>query len=106
MPYLTGVGFGKTVGIQMPAGDIGGGVVGVLKAYRRWTLYISGTPADQIRVELSPDGGTTWYEIEESPLVLNANGIVSKEFGYDAGHIRLTNITSTDDTAAQVRGVL
>lgn len=84
--------------------DISGGVTAELSNYDRWTLYLKLTAACDITVELSPDGGTTWYEIEESPFSYGAAGDGTEEFGYDATDIRLTSSTA-DNVTAQVRGV-
>ncbi len=97
---------GRTINIVLPAADINAGVAVALPPFSRWTLYIEGTAADNIRVELSPNGGADWYRIEESPFTIDAQGFSTTELGYDADRIRLTNETGTDVTAAQVRGVV
>lgn len=98
----------ELVDVQFPAGDINAGVEADLKGYERWTLYLSGTAGDEIKIELSPDGGTTYYELDggESPVTLDGNGVLTIEMGYDGNSIRLTNETGTDATAAQIRGTL
>jgi len=84
--------------------DISGGVTGSLSNFDRWTLYINVAGAIDITVELSPDGGTTWYEIPESALSYSAAADDVLEMGYDATRIRLTGSNATNVTA-QVRGV-
>jgi len=94
---------GETVGIA-DAEDISGGVEAELSNYDRWTLYVHVAGAIDITVELSPDGGTTWYEIDESPYSYGGVTDDTEEFGYDADRIRLTGSNATNVTA-QVRGV-
>lgn len=86
------------------AADISGGVTAELSNYSRWTLYIHVAGAIDITVELSPDGGSTWYEIPESALSYSAAADDVLEMGYDATRIRLTGSNATNVTA-QVRGV-
>jgi len=94
---------GETVNVS-DAEDISGGVTAELSNYDRWTLYISVAGAIDITVELSPDGGTTWYEIPESPLSYGAAADDAMEIGYSATNLRLTGSNVTN-TTAQVRGV-
>jgi len=90
--------------VDIADGDISDGVTAELSNYDRWTLFIHVAGAIDITVELSPDGGDTWFEIPESPLSFSAAGDDVNEFGYDATHIRLTG-SNTTVTTAQVRGV-
>ena len=94
---------GETITICKDA-DISGGVTAELKNFKRWTLYLKVAAAMDIKVELSPDGGTTWFTIPESPISFSAAGDDVIEFGYDATHIRLTAST-TDAVTAIIRGV-
>jgi len=84
--------------------DISGGVTARLKNFKRWTLYLKVAAAMDIKIELSPDGGTTWFEAPESPISFSAAGGNIIEMGYDATHIRLTSST-TDAVTAIIRGV-
>lgn len=84
--------------------DISGGKTATLKNFKRWTLYLKVAAAMDITIELSPDGGTTWYEAPESPVSFSAAGDDIIEMGYDATHIRITGST-TDAVTAQIRGV-
>jgi len=86
------------------AADISGGVTAELSNYSRWTLYIHVAGAIDITVELSPDGGSTWYEIPESALSYGGATDDALSLGYDATHIRLTG-SNTTSTTAQVRGI-
>jgi len=94
---------GETVTIASSA-DISSGVTAALKNFKRWTLYLKAAGAIDITIELSPDGGTTWFTIPESPVSFSAAGDDVIEFGYDATNIRLTGSNGTQVTA-QVRGV-
>jgi len=84
--------------------DISGGKTAALKNFKRWTLYLKVSAAMDITIELSPDGGTTWYEIPESPISFSAAGDDVLEVGYDATDIKITGST-TDTVTAQIRGV-
>ena len=94
---------GETITIAS-AEDISAGKTAALKNFKRWTLYLKVAAAMDITIELSPDGGTTWYEAPESPVSFSAAGDNIIEMGYDATHIRLTAST-TDAVTAQIRGV-
>ncbi|RLI73912.1 hypothetical protein DRP04_15250 [Archaeoglobales archaeon] len=94
---------GETITICTNA-DISSGVIASLKNFKRWTLYLKAAAAMDIKIELSPDGGTTWYEIPDSPISFSAAGDDVLEVGYDATHIKLTGST-TDAVTAQIRGV-
>lgn len=85
---------------------ISGGVTATLGNYNRWTLYITVAGAITITLELSPDGGTTWYTWPDPDSDLVFAGAASQifEMGYDANRIRLTGSNATL-TTAQVRGV-
>jgi len=59
--------------------------------------------AVNITVELSPDSGTTYYTIPESPITFPNADEDALEFGYDCTHIKLT-ASSAIHVRAQVRG--
>jgi len=84
--------------------DISAGKTAALKNFKRWTLYLKTAGAIDITIELSPDGGTTWYKAPESPISFSAAGDDVVEMGYDCTHIKLTGSNTTDVTA-QIRGV-
>ena len=94
---------GETITIAS-AEDISAGKTATLKNFKRWTLYLKVAAAMDITIELSPDGGTTWYEAPESPVSFSAAGDDIIEMGYDATHIKLTAST-TDAVTAQIGGV-
>lgn len=97
----------RCINVLLPAADMNSAAVeAALPPFSRWTLYTQGTATDVIMVELSPDGGANWYEIEESPFTIGADNFSTTALGYVATRIRLTNETGTDPTAAQVIGVL
>jgi len=79
-------------------------VTAPLKNYDGWTLYTHVAGAIDITVELSPDGGGTWYEIPESPLSYSEETDDANEVGYNGTDIRLTGSNTTDVTA-DVRGI-
>jgi len=84
--------------------DISGGVTVALKNFKRWTLYLKVADAIDITIELSPDGGNTWFIVPESPISFSAAGDDIVEMGYDATHIRLTG-SNTNAVTAIIRGV-
>jgi len=94
---------GDTIEICRDA-DISGGVEAALKNFKRWTLYLKAADAIDITIELSPDGGTTWFKVPESPISFSAAGDDVVEFGYDATHIKLTG-SNTNAVTAIIRGV-
>jgi len=95
--------YGETV-IIASAEDISGGVTAELSNYDRWTLFVHVADAIDITVELSSDGGDTWFEIPESPLSYSGAADDANDMGYDATHIRLTG-SNTTSTTAHIRGV-
>jgi len=94
---------GATI-IIASAADVSGGVIAALNNFKRWTLYLHTDAAIDITVELSPDGGSSWFLIPESPISFSAAADDVIEFGYDATHIRLTGSNTTPVTAI-IRGV-
>ena len=70
-----------------------------------WDGAALNTTADavSITVELSPDSGTTYYTIPESPITFSDADEDALEFGYDCTHIRLTS-NNAIHVRAQVRG--
>jgi len=99
---LTGATSGEVVTIANNVA-INGGVVGVLNNYQRWTLFIYVSAAINITVELSPDGGTNYYDIAESPISFAVAGDGVYEMGYIANRIRLTGSNASLCTI-QARG--
>ncbi len=85
------------------AEDISGGEEAAIGNYSAWTLYLKAAAAIDVTIELSPDGGTTWYEIEDT-VDFAAAGDEIIEFGFMANRIRLTG-SNANDVTAQVRGV-
>jgi len=94
---------GETITICTDA-DISDGVVAALKNFKRWTLYLKVADAIDITIELSPDGGSTWFTVPESPISFSAADDDIIEFGYDATHIKLTGSNANAVTAI-IRGV-
>lgn len=96
---------GENVQIATAEDISGAGKTGTLKNYLRWTLYLKAADAISITVLLSPDGGTTVYEVPESPIVFSAASDEMIQFGYDANYIKLVG-SNGNNVTAQVRGVL
>jgi hypothetical protein len=97
-------GAGETITIATAA-DISGGVDSATGNFSRWTLFLTVADVIDIDIELSPDGGVTYYDVPESPIVFAAAGDDIIEFGYDATHIRLTG-SNANLVTAQIRGII
>jgi len=89
---------GETVSI-CEAEDISDGVTASLRNYDGWTLYTHVAGAIDITVELSSDGGDTWYEIPESPLSYSEETDDANVIDYNGTDIRLTGSNTTEVTA-------
>ena len=91
------------------AEDISGGVAYVLGETQTVTLFLKVTEATavDVTVELSPDGGSTWYEAsDESPVSVASNEQDKAEhIPYNATHLRISANNQTPVTA-QVREVV
>lgn len=93
------------------AEDISGGKTARTSATESTTLYLSVAAAVDVTVEASPDGGSTWYTLPESPLKLDAPGAdadtndTAVKFGYDFDRLRLSASNGTAITA-QLREVV
>lgn len=85
--------------------DISGGTTFSVADVDRFTIFISGTAADSIKVEFSPDGGSSWYTPDESPVAIGSDGTLVVQVTYACTDVRLTNTTGTDATTVQVREV-
>ncbi len=88
------------------AEDISGGVEARTSDTRSTTLYLSVDGAVNITVEVSPDGGETWYVLPESPLKFSAKGDDAIHFRYDFNRLRLESDDGTVDVTAQLREVV
>jgi hypothetical protein len=71
---------------------------GLLGGYDKWTIYVETSGANNITVELSPDG-TNYYEISESPFAFSAAGEKVQTLNYVAKNIKLTGNSGTGVTA-------
>jgi len=78
------------------AEDISAGTASELGGAASWTLFLGAEGAVEVEVSLSPDGGTTWYVLEESPIVFEEAGAVVEEMGYDGSAIRLEASNATN----------
>jgi len=94
---------GETITIAIDE-DISAGKTAALKNFKRWTLYLKTAGAIDITIELSPDGGNTWFTVPESPISFSGAGDNIIEMGYDATHIKLTG-SNTNATTAIIRGI-
>jgi len=90
--------------VAADAEDISAGIEQVLKDYSRLTFYVHVDGAIDITVEMSPDGGTHWFEIPESPLSYSDVADDVLEVGYDGDRLRITG-SNTTATTFIVRGV-
>jgi len=81
---------GESVVIADGANISGGWFTGTLGCYDRWTLYIATSGTIDVRFELSPDGGTHYFESSDSPLQYVGASEDINEMGYDATNIRIT----------------
>jgi hypothetical protein len=94
---------GNAEGLTIAASDdISGGVSQNINQYMRWTLYFKVVAAIDITVELSPDG-STYYEIDESPISFSSSGDKVFEIGYTGTNIRFTG-SNTTSTTIQLSG--
>lgn len=82
--------------IQLPAGNISGGVTASPASKDERTLYLNVAGAIDVTVELSPDNGSNYYEIDESPFQFTGSGDQVTHFDYDFSSIRLTGSNSTN----------
>ena len=91
--------------LQNPAGDISGGVEQQIGNVSSFTIYLDVGGAVDITVELSPNGGSDYFEIAESPLVFNSTGQDAYHVQYNTASVRLTG-SNTTDVQAIVREVV
>ena len=84
--------------------DISGGIIAELKEFRTWSMYLKVADAIDIKIELSPDGGSTWFEVPESPISFSSADDKVVKMDYSATHIRITG-SNTSNVTAIVRGV-
>lgn len=87
------------------AEDISGGVEAKTSDTRSTTLYLSADAAVDVTVEVSPDGGETWYTLPESPAAFDKAGDDAIKIAYDFNRIRLSASDATAVTA-QLREVV
>jgi len=79
--------------------DISNGVKDDIADVSSFTVYLSAGSAVDVTVELSPDGGTTWYEPEESPVSIDGSTDGVERISYDCNKLRLTGSDTTPVTA-------
>jgi len=83
------------------AAAAGESVSGAIENYGRMTLYTWVSGATQLTVEASPDDGSNWFEIPESPLgPYSAGEEDANIIDYTMTHLRLT--TQSGVTQSQV----
>jgi hypothetical protein len=83
------------------AADISTGVSASVSA-KAHTLMINTDAAIDITVEVSPDAGTNWYEIPESPFSYGSASQDVAKIEYNMDQIRLTGSNSTTAVTAQL----
>jgi hypothetical protein len=94
------------------AANISTGVTASASASESTTLYVAVDGAVELTVEASPDGGSTWFVLPESPLSLDApaQGEDTNDdavvFGYDFNRLRLTASTADVSVTAAIREVV
>jgi hypothetical protein len=86
--------------------DVSAGVETTVGDVTSFTLFLDVGGAIDLTVELSPDGGATWYEPrDESPISFTEANTDLYRIVYDADRVRLTGSNGTAVTA-QVREVV
>jgi hypothetical protein len=83
--------------------DISGGVSASVSS-SSFALLISGTGGDTLKIEVSPDGGTSWYETDESHagITINSNGEQTIQVEYSCTAVRVTNESTALTTVEMV----
>ena len=94
---------GDTLDISNTA-DISGGVNKDIPNFSKYSLFLATGGAIDITVRLSPDGGSTNYLIDESPISFGGAGEKVIELGYTANHIILVG-SNANNVTSQIRGV-
>lgn len=90
--------------------DLTGGVEAEVGNVSAFTLYLGVSTASSVEVEvevyLSPDGGTTYYEPDESPVALASDDESAVEhIPYNASAVKLVASDATP-VKAQIREVV
>lgn len=96
---------GDHTGLTDGAEDISSGVETEIANVLAFTLYVGAQGAVDVTVDLSPDGGTTWFEAPESPVTFSEAGSDITRIEYHASRIRLTG-SNTTNVEATVREVV
>lgn len=86
-------------GVEQAVGNVGS-----------FTVYLKAQDDTTVTIELSPDGGESWYEMSESPVEMTVATAESEtdatvHFNYNASRLRLTADTAAT-VDAQVREVV
>lgn len=97
--------WGGSSGLTDGAEDISSGVQAEVGNVPAFSLYLSVDGAVNVAVELSPDGGETWYTVPESPVEFGAEGDDIVHIRYNATNVRLTGSNATT-VKAQIREVV
>lgn len=92
-------------GLTDGAEDISDGIEAAIGDVSAFTLFLGATGAVDVEVQLSPDGGTTWYVTPESPVSFSEADADIVHIKYNANRIRLagSNVTPVE---VQVREVV
>ena len=85
--------------------DLSGGVEHVIGNVPAVTVYLSAAGSVSVKFEASPDGGTTWFTLPESPVEFTGAGDDVIHIKYNLDRLRLT-ATNTTGVQAVVREVM
>lgn len=97
--------WGGSSGLTDGQEDISDGTSVEVGDVTAFSLYLSAAGAVIIDVELSPDGGSTWYTAPESPVEFTESDDDIVHIEYNATNVRLTG-QSTTLVEAQLREVV
>lgn len=85
--------------------DISSGVSQSLSDNESFTLFLNANGSIEVTVSLSPDGGTTSYEVTESPVSFSSAGDETIKLSYDTDWIEISGSNTTNVTA-QIREII
>lgn len=88
------------------AANISTGVTAAASASESTTLFLSVDGAVEVTVEVSPNGGETWFTLPESPVKFGGTGDDAIQFRYDFDRLRLTSNDADVAVTAALREVV
>lgn len=89
----------------LPAQDVSGGVESPIGDVNSFTVYLDVAGPVDITIELTPDGGSNWYEPSESPVSFAEAGQEAIRMTYSTDRVRITG-SDTTDVQAQIQEVV